>query len=158
MISSAAQPPAIGPSDIWMDLTVPAPIGPLNVVKMTTGIDLDIVLAQLMRANRYDEGGQRYFPLVLKHNDPGAILHLGTWGAFCVKNYGGTIAVFMPPAFQESFEARTPVAVRGAGRRGNIGLSPAIGYILALAPGATASFQIKLLGTFGIRLSEAQPR
>lgn len=142
---------------IHIDLTVPAPIMGVDLVKMVTGLDIGPILAHLGRAPPWDQAGQRYYPLELRADDEGAILTMRTFGAFCVKNHKGFLAVFMPPSFQEAWEKKVPESVRGTGVSGNIYASPAIAYRLRLEPGAMATLPLPMIGILGIQLSPVQP-
>lgn len=145
------------PRDVWIDFTVPAPILGVDLVESILGLDLDRALAAAMRAPRYDDFGQRFYPLVLPADDPGIAFSMRSWGAFALKNHRGAVALFMPPALQDVWERKVPVETRGKGVEGHIRGAKAIAYKLALRPGASAVLELPVVGNIGIRWSPEQP-
>lgn len=156
-MSTSSQPPAVQDRDIWVDLTVPAPIMGIDVFSSVTGLNLDALLAGALRSPAFDRDGQRYYPLRLQAGDNGFVFKLRTFGALGFKAHRGRVAIYLPPSFQEAWEKKVPLEVRGHAAPGRVGSSPAFGYLLNLSPGAAAGLDLPLVGTLGIRMALSQP-
>ena len=144
--------------DLWIDFTLPAPVFGIDLVRSVIGLDIDAILAPAMRGDRFDELGQRFWPLVLPKDDPGLQLPIAAWGAFGFKNFNGRLGVFIPPSLQTTWESHVSIEVRGrAGKNGHVGNAPAVPYLMRLEPGAMVQMPIKLLGNIGLRISPDSP-